>query len=365
MRDAILLAELATLIRRLEDAEREVRVMLFYRYFTHELLPVVRVDSPATALASIGDVVGKMRVGGTNIEGALVASLHQIREARAADPDLARAQMVLITDGEADVREAAVQEAREGLEGLSVRLSVIALGQENPALRALVARQRAAGERAFYHFLSDEALASMIMEGIDRGASPHLPRVDDHPPGTKAERAKRLRDELGELVDELVSSGRPRDIDALDAAADEASAHGEVGLDAASRSEGERALEEARARDLRALHIRFARWFEAPPAAASSSASVSASPSPSPEDEEAVWVALSAVADVVSEMGGSELARRADAIGILERLLPDARLSPGRYREVLQRRAPPVMRALEAVQAAVRPTAPPAPAPHR
>ena len=39
-----------------------------------------------------------------------------------------------------------------------------------------------------------------------------------------------------------------------------------------------------------------------------------------------MWVALSAVADVVSEMGGSELARRADAIDVLERLLPDARL---------------------------------------
>ena len=165
------------------------------------------------------------------------------------------------------------------------------------------------------------------------------------------------------LVDELVASGRPRDIEALDAAADEASAHGELGLDAGARSEGERALVEARARDMRALRARFARWFEVPAAGATS-----APTSPSSTDEEAVWVALSAVADVVSEMGGSELARRADAIDILERLLPDARLSPARYREVLRQRAPTVMRALEAVHAAVhtRPAsavAPRAPAP--
>ncbi|MEJ7733080.1 MAG: hypothetical protein WKG00_28270, partial [Polyangiaceae bacterium] len=141
----------------------------------------------------------------------------------------------------------------------------------------------------------------------------------------------------------------PRDIEALDAAADEASAQSEMGLDAGARSEGERALAEARARDTRALQARFARWFEVPVAAPASTPS-----SPSSADEEAVWVALSAVGDVVSEMGGTELARRADAIDILERLLPDARLSPGRYREVLRHRAPTVMRALEAVHAAVR-----------
>ena len=40
---------------------------------------------------------------------------------------------------------------------------MIALGEQNEALRAIVARQRARGERAFYHFIADEALDRIVI----------------------------------------------------------------------------------------------------------------------------------------------------------------------------------------------------------
>jgi hypothetical protein len=64
---------------------------------------------------------------------------------------------------------------------------------------------------------------------------------------------------------------------------------------------------------------------------------------------------LATVAEVVSEVGGGLMSKRADAIEVLERLLPDARLSPARYLAVLQAYPREVAPALRAVHAAVRP----------
>ena len=64
-------------------------------------------------------------------------------------------------------------------------------------------------------------------------------------------------------------------------------------------------------------------------------------------------VVLTALADVVADLGGTPPERRADAVELLERLLPDARLSPARYRAVVQARPAGVVAALRAVRAAV------------
>src|SRR5690606_29954427 len=55
----------------------------------------------------------------------------------------------------------AVRAAREEAGDVAISISVIALGEENPVLRDLVARQRARGERAFYHHLGDDELAAL------------------------------------------------------------------------------------------------------------------------------------------------------------------------------------------------------------
>ena len=177
MRDAIVSAELLTLKRRLLEGAKLARVVLFYRYFDTEVHPTVRVDTPAAVELALGDVLGNLRDGGTDIDKALLASFEQVRAAKVSDPELAQAQIVLVTDGEAAVDEAKIDHARRGVGDLTVGLSVIALGQENPALRALVAKQRAKGERAFYHFIPDETLEAVSRGEVDSGLPVHLPEV--------------------------------------------------------------------------------------------------------------------------------------------------------------------------------------------
>lgn len=143
--------------------------------------------------------------------------------------------------------------AREAVGDLPVGVSVVALGQENAALRELVARQRARGERAFYHFVDDATLGA-------------------------------------------IASGR------------------------------------------------FARWFPQPCAERAASAD---------PDVEAVNVALASVVEVIRVVGGTELARRADAIELPERMMPDARLTPARYLEVLRTHGPALQAELRALHAAV------------
>ena len=272
-----------------------------------------------------------------------------MQEARELDPDLARAQIVLVTDGESDIDEAKILEARSSIEGVPVGVSVIALGQENPALRSLVAKQRGKGELAFYHFLDDAQLAAIANGTLDTGGLPvHLPTGHKR---NATSVARELAAEIGPLLDELASIENERDIVSMEQLDAEAQARREAGLDA-SLDEGDRARTEALARDRHALELRFSRWFPTP--------SVRAGASPakgSPEHEEviAVTCALASVADVVGLLGGTELARRADAIEMLERVLPDARVSPARYREVLREWPGAVAAPLRALHAAVGP----------
>ena len=354
VRDALLVAELATLIARLK-APGEVRCTLFFRYFDKELGPVTRVDTVASAKAAIRDVVGTMRSGGTDIQKALLASLEQVEVARELDHDLSRAQIVLVTDGDAAVDEEAVVAARAVLGGLPIGVSVIALGEENLALRGLVARQRARGEPAFYHFLDDEQLAAIASGALEQEAALHLP-------GAAARDAlavaRELETELGPLVEELRTIERERDIAALERLDAEVQARREAGPDgvvAGDAPEGERARLEALHRDRVSLAARFARWF--PPVGEDPKAAAAHPARGTKERDEvdAVVCALSSVAEVVMLVGGPELARRAEAIELLERLLPDAQLTPARYREVLREWSAAVAPALRGVHAAASP----------
>jgi hypothetical protein len=365
VRDAVLLAELSTLLQRFEAAPAarrgrgaapEVRVVLFYRYFTKRLGPVKRVDSGPTALAAIGDVLGEPRGGGTDIEQALVESFALIREEGERDPDLARAQIVLITDGQALVREEAVHAAREqafagraGADGrgaVPIQVSVIALGEENPALRAIVARQRARGERAFYHHLSDDALREICDGGIHRGAAIHLPK-------SRGEELAALRVELEALLDDLTADAARR----AGRGAAEAPSGAAARPSAFHLVEGALARREAEDRDHRALAARFDRWF--PPPVEGEGGPLPAPGTREREDLDAARILLATVAEVVrEEVGSTAPARRADAIDLLERLLPDARLPPGRYEAVLREHPAHLALALAAVRTAVAPPSP-------
>jgi hypothetical protein len=369
MRDAILLAELSTLHRRYLELGPRVRVSLYYRYFTKVLWPLVKVDSADAAMKAMVEVLKTPRRGGTDIEGALLASFDLVREARASDPDLARAQIVLVTDGDARVREEVLKSAREKVGDMPVGVSVIALGEENASLRAMVARQRSRGERAFYHFMDDQALSAIAEGRVDSGPAIHLDSLlSGDSARAPSEVAAELEREVGDLLDDLGSLGEERRAEALDEAAEGAKvmdrALDEVGL-SRSVSEGERARREALDRDQRALSRRFSRWFPEPlkEGGAAVGEGSGASGRALPEgmdasdrsDIDASLIALATVAEVVSEVGGGAMSKRADAIEVLERLLPDARLSPARYLAVLRAYPGEVAAALRAVHAAVGP----------
>ena len=70
-------------------------------------------------------------------------------------------------------------------------------------------------------------------------------------------------------------------------------------------------------------------------------------------DAEATVVVLSTVAEVVVALGGTELGRKADAIELLERLMPDAMLTPSKWFFVLQHEKESVRAGMEAVYGAV------------
>lgn len=352
MRDAILMAELATLMKRLEQPQGGARVVLYYRYFTLELSETRRVDSVAGAVEAIRDVAGTVRTGGTNIQRALVASVRMIQEARADDPELACGQIVLVTDGDARVSEERVNEARAELEGVPIGVSVIALGEENRALRRLVANQRAQGERAFYHFLPDDYLRRVVAGDIDDELVVHAgrrPRASE--PRDAMPRA--LVDELDALVEQLGDLQRSREAAArreLDRGGDEPPLE-----DLELAGEGERARLEALYRDERAVQRRFARWF--PPPAPEDAAHKHLSPQVDTverDDLDALVVLLATTAEVIDAVGSSALGRMADAVELLGRLLPNARLTPARYHELLRLYPRELAEPLRAVHDAAR-----------
>jgi hypothetical protein len=324
MRDAILLAELATMLRRQTESARKVRLTLYYRYFTRQLSELVRVEKPNEILAAMGDVVGTTRTGGTDIQSALVSSFELIRDAKKGDPDLARASIVLVTDGQAPIDAEILRKAREEAAGVAIGVSVIALGEENAVLRELVARQRARGERAFYHHVGDARLESLCAGDVGKGRSPHARLGSADSP----ERLKRSIEDVLVELDDLSRELRP----------------------ATGASDGALALDEAAMRDHASLERRYARWFPAPAKPDSPRAEVDASLR---DDLEAARVVLASVAEVVGELAGDPLHRRADAIELIERLMPDARLTPARYAEVLAHAAPELGAALAAVHAGV------------
>jgi hypothetical protein len=96
--------------------------------------------------------------GQTDITLALMSAFESIRAAQGKDPYLARATVVLVTDGEDAVDLELVRRTRKPFEGLSISLSFISLGEENPDLKSLVIDQREAGSRAFYHHMSDSEI---------------------------------------------------------------------------------------------------------------------------------------------------------------------------------------------------------------
>jgi hypothetical protein len=156
-RDAIIIAELNNL--RAKARQGQPFDPLYFSFFNDAPTELARVDTAAEATRQIEKLFRHSPAEGqTDISLALMAAFDSIRAAQGRDPYLARATVVLITDGEDRVDMELIRRTRAPMDSLNIALSFISLGEENTDLRALVNEQRAQGGRAFYHHLSDEEI---------------------------------------------------------------------------------------------------------------------------------------------------------------------------------------------------------------
>lgn len=156
-RDALIIAELNNL--RVKARRGESFDPLYFSFFNDVPTELARVDTAAEATRQIEKLFRDSPAEGqTDISLALLSAFDSIRAAQGRDPYLARATVVLITDGEDRVDLDLIRRTRAPMGALDIALSFISLGEENPDLKSLVLEQRAAGGRAFYHPLSDEEI---------------------------------------------------------------------------------------------------------------------------------------------------------------------------------------------------------------
>ncbi|MCP3105325.1 VWA domain-containing protein [Myxococcus sp. K15C18031901] len=156
-RDALIIAELNNL--RVKALKGEPFDPIYFSFFNDVPTELARVDTAAEATRQIERLFRDSPAEGqTDISLALMSAFDSIRAAQGRDPYLARATVVLVTDGEDRVELDLIRRTRAPMGALDIALSFISLGEENPDLRSLVREQRAAGVRAFYHHLSDEEI---------------------------------------------------------------------------------------------------------------------------------------------------------------------------------------------------------------
>ncbi|MDX2013902.1 MAG: vWA domain-containing protein [Myxococcaceae bacterium] len=156
-RDAILISELNAI--RVKAKQGLPFDPLYFSFFNDAPTRLVRVDSGQDATHHIGSLFRTSPAEGqTDITLALMSAFDSIRTAQGRDPYLARATVVLVTDGEDGVDLELIRRTRKPFEGLDIALSFISLGEENVDLKSLILEQRNEGGRAFYHHLSDQEI---------------------------------------------------------------------------------------------------------------------------------------------------------------------------------------------------------------
>ena len=200
-RDAILIAELNAI--RVKAKQGVPFDPLYFSFFNDTPSRLARVDSGQEATRQIEALFRTSPAEGqTDITLALMSAFDSIRMAQGRDPYLARATVVLVTDGEDGVDLELIRKTRKPFEGLEFALSFISLGEENPDLKSLIIEQREEGSRAFYHHLSDQEI-KLARTDFDSAWRTLLPA--DVTPGPEA--LEQLLPHLEAL--EALASGRP------------------------------------------------------------------------------------------------------------------------------------------------------------
>ena len=178
-RDAVLIAELNNLTAR--AAQGKAFSPIYYCFFNIKPSDLGLVDTPEKATSVIRMLLQSSPAKGkTDITLALESAFAAIHQARGRDPQLARATVVLVTDGDNKVDLERIEKARVPFGGLEITLSFISLGVGNEDLTRLVQQQREAAHRAFYYHLTDDEIAAgrTSFETGQRTLLPARPRID-------------------------------------------------------------------------------------------------------------------------------------------------------------------------------------------
>jgi Mg-chelatase subunit ChlD len=301
-RDAIVIAELNNL--RVKARRGEPFDPLYFSFFNDVPTELARVDTATEATRQIEKLFRDSPAEGqTDISLALMSAFDSIRAAQGRDPYLARATVVLITDGEDRVDLDLIRRTRAPMDALDIALSFISLGEENPDLRSLVREQRAAGGRAFYHHLSDEEIQWARTE-FDTPWRTLLPR---DVPAT------------GDVLEQLAPH-----LEALEAVAAGRGAAGPVAVDAS-----------------------FEALFPETPSAPAGREK------PGPDVVNRVVDILGAVVETASLAPADR--RGSESVVLLQHLLSVYGLTPARYLDALSTGGRPVQEALERLRLLCRP----------
>ena len=322
LRDAILIAELCTLIERLNDAQRNVNPTLYFQYFDKKVGPVTEVITAEQAANAIEGLLTTVRTGGTDIQAALLRSIDQIRMAQQRGMDLARANIVLVTDGESPVDESVIVSELANLGDLHTGINIIALGQENPSLKKLSVHQKQMGRRVFYQYIDDVTIRNIINGKGDR--------VCLHP--LDESEVKNCSEVLRDTIAQIELSERVRE-ESVSSDTFLEQALTEMNADSALRAAMKGRVELAN-RNLEALNRRFKRWF---PRFAPSSAEIIRYPDQRTESrlQDAISL-IEGVTEVIALMKAEPKELQADALEIFQRSLGDFGMSPFEYAELLE-----------------------------
>ncbi|MCC6336371.1 MAG: VWA domain-containing protein [Myxococcales bacterium] len=244
-RDAILIAELNAI--RVKAKVGLPFDPLYFSFFNDVPTELSRVEGGADAARQIEKLFHESPAEGqTDISLALMAAFDSIGKAQGKDPYLARATVVLVTDGEDGVDLELIRKTKKPYEGMDIDLSFISLGEENPDLKALVLEQRRGGGRAFYHHLSDSEIQlartefdsawrtllpaeAPLSDDVLEKLLPHLEALEAIAAGRPPRPPERLDTQFDALFPERPGKGRAparllaRLVDVLEAVAEAAS----------------------------------------------------------------------------------------------------------------------------------------------
>jgi hypothetical protein len=236
--------------------------------------------------------------------------------------DLARANIVLVTDGESPVDESVIVSELANLGDLHTGINIIALGQENLSLKKLSVHQKQMGRRVFYQYIDDVTIRNIINGKGDR--------VCLHP--LDESEVKNCSELLRDTISQIELSERVREQSvSSDAFLEQALT--EMNADSALRAAMKGRVELAN-RNVEALTRRFKRWF---PRFAPSSAEIIRYPDQRTESrlQDAISL-IEGVTEVIALMKAEPKELQADALEIFQRSLGDFGMSPFEYAELLE-----------------------------